>query len=103
MTGQLNLKQEEEEQKQNLRIEKGEKKIYLKEDIILNINNELNQYYLFTKEQIKSIFYGYIYYIEKNEKMYKRKRFGSENYLINPEESKDMICYEIDELKFWNK
>lgn len=35
--------------------------------------------------------------------MYKRKRFGSENYLINPGESKDMICYEIDELKFWNK
>ena len=64
-------------------------KLFLKKDITLQLNNELRQYYIFTPEQIHSLFRGYIYYIEKNENLYKRNRFQSWNdiYKVNmPEE-----------------
>ena len=51
--------------------------LYIKRDIKLTLNSELKQYYIFTPEQIHHIFRKYIYYIEKNENLYKSKRFPS--------------------------
>ena len=64
---------------------KDDKLLHLKKDTILILNNELKQYYIFTPEQIHSLFRGYIYYIEKNENLYKRNRFQSWNdiYKVN--------------------
>ena len=86
-------------------IEQEDKKIYLKKDVVLNVNSELRQYYFFTKDQINSLFRGYIYYIEKKETIYKRKRFCSENDLIKMSSSEDMITVKInvDELDFSEK
>ena len=67
-------------------IEQDDKKVYLKNDIILNINNELRQYYIFNKDQIHSIFKGYIFFIEKKETMYKRQRFEKTSVEINVDE-----------------
>lgn len=78
-----------------------EKKIFLNSDTFLNINSELKQFYIFTPEQIHSLFRSYIYYIEKKETIYKRKRFPSENFLSNSETSEDM--FNIDQLDFSDK
>ena len=91
----LNFNQPELQMKNKI-IEKEDKKIYLKSDIFLNINSELRQYYIFNKDQIHSLFRGYIYYIEKKESLYKRKRFLSKNDLIKLDSSEDLINLEIN-------
>ena len=86
-------------------ISEKEDKIYLKSDIVLNINNELRQYYFFNKDQIHSLFRSYIYYIEKKESLYKRKRFRSQNYFVKLESYEDMMNEknDIDEINFSDK
>ena len=79
----------------------GEKSIiHLKKDRII-INNELKQYYIFTPEQISDLFSSYIYYIEKKETLYKRKRFQSLNAL-NKLDINDNFT-EINEIDFPQK
>ena len=76
-----------------------DKKIFLNDNIYININGELRQFYIFTSNQIHSLFRSYIYYIEKKEAIYKRKRFPSDTY--NLDSSDDII--NIDELDFSDK
>lgn len=80
---------------------KEDRLIHLKKDTVLILNNELKQYYFFTPEQIKSLFRGYIYYIEQNENLYKRKRFQSVNDLFALE--KNIDSEKEDELTFDQK
>ena len=94
----LNFNQPEFQMKNKV-IEKEEKKIYLKNDLFININGELKQYYIFNKSQIHSLFRGYIYYIERKESLYKRKRFFSKNELIKLDSSEE----NIDDLVFSEK
>ena len=85
----------------NKTITKGEKKLYLKKDTKIKLNTELRQYYLFTPEQIHSLFKGYIYYIEKNENLYKRKRFQSWNAKQSENISEESLTF--DKLDFSEK
>ena len=80
---------------------KDDKLLHLKKDTILILNNELKQYYIFTPEQIHSLFRGYIYYIEKKENLYKRKRFQSVNDLNKFDKNLEPIT--VDELDFSQK
>ena len=86
-------------------ISEKEDKIYLKSDIVLNINNELRQYYFFTKDQIHNLFRSYIYYIEKKESLYKRKRFRSQNDFAKLDSCEDMMNEknDVDEINFSEK
>ena len=97
----LNFNQQELQVKNKI-IEKEDKKINLKNDITLNINNELKQYYIFSKEQINNLFRRYIYYIERKETLYTRKRFSSDPHLFKIESSEDNEN-NIDELDFSDK
>ena len=81
----------------NKKVEKEEKKMMLNNDITLSINKDLKQYYIYTKDQINILFRNYIYYIERNETMYTRKRFSSEPNGFKMEIS-DYIDNTIDEL-----
>ena len=85
-------------------IEEKDKKINLKNDIVLNIKSELRQYYIFNRDQIHNLFRSYIYYIEKKETVYTKQRFGQES-LLKLENSEDNINMEInvDELEFSKK
>ena len=96
----LNFNQKEMQIKQKT-ISKGDIKLHLKKNIKIKLNNELRQYYVFTPEQIHSIFKGYIYYIEKNENLYKRKRFQSWN-AINTENMSEN-SNSVDKLDFSEK
>jgi len=84
---------------ENKTIGPEDKKVFLNDNIYLNINGELRQYYIFNSNQIHSLFRSYIYYIEKKEAIYKRKRFPSDTY--NQDSSEDMI--NIDGLDFSDK
>jgi hypothetical protein len=86
----------------NKKIEREDKKIMLKNDIILNINNELKQYYIYTKEQVNNLFRRYIYFIERKESLYTRKRFSSEPTLMKMDSSDD-IESKIDDLDYSDK
>ena len=97
----MNFNQQELQLKNKI-IEKEDKKINLKNDITLNINNELKQYYIFSKEQINNLFRRYIYYIERKETLYTRKRFSSDPHLFKIESSDDNEN-NIDELDFSDK
>ena len=62
----LNFNQKEI-QLMNKTTSKEDINLNLKKDMKIKLNTELRQYYIFTPEQILSLFRGYIYYIEKNE------------------------------------
>lgn len=96
----LNFNQKEI-QLMNKTTSKGDINLNLKNDIKIKLNTELRQYYIFTPEQILNLFRGYIYYIEKNENLYKRKRFQSWN-AIQTENMSDE-SYTVDKLDFSEK
>ena len=96
----LNFNQKEI-QLMNKTTSKEDINLNLKKDMKIKLNTELRQYYIFTPEQILSLFRGYIYYIEKNENLYKRKRFQSWN-AIQTENMSDE-SYTVDKLDFSEK